>query len=96
MKYGARPTGTDDLDVQQRFGRRPCAGRAHHGAITVDFDDRIEIETTFRHATACHGQPERVAAEDDAEVPACSEHPVARVEAFANLGQTPGGLLEIR
>src|SRR5262245_27941240 len=96
MKYGARPAGADDLDVQERFRRRACASRAHHGAITVDFDHRIEIEATFRHATAGHGQPERVAAEDDAEVAAGSEHPVACVEAFANLGQQPGGLLEIR
>ena len=96
MKYRARPARADNLDVKERLGRRPCTGRAQHGAITVDFDDRIGIETTLRHATACHGQPERVAAEDDTEVPACSEHPVACVEPFANLAQQPCGLLEIQ
>src|SRR5262245_44942821 len=95
VEYRFRTTGSGDLDMQARFSRWPRAGRAQNGGIGVDLDDRIEVEAALRHSTPCHGQPERVPLEDDAEVPAGPEHPVACVEASANLRQQPGGLLEV-
>jgi hypothetical protein len=96
VKHRSGAAGANNLDVQERFRRRPGAWRAQDGALTIDLDDRIGVETSLEHSAPRHGKPQRVPSEHDAEVPTGPQDPIACVEAPPDLCQQSGGLHQVQ
>ena len=94
-KHGAGATSAHDLDVEQRFRRRPPRPWCRQLPSLVDFDEAVGGELALRNATGRNHEAKRLAAHDNAEVSAGAEHPAARVEAAADLNQANGDLAEL-
>src|SRR6266849_4450716 len=86
MQHRARAFYLGDRDVQARFsGRLP--GPRQHTAALVDLDDLSRCQQSLVHAAARYGEPQRLTADDDAEVAAGAERPSAAVTETSDLGE---------
>ena len=87
MQDGAGAALPDDLEVQERLCRRPARRRADVAALVIDLEERGRIQHSLMRAARRDRQPQRLARDHRAEVPARAHDPAARVEAAADLGQ---------
>src|SRR5207245_6320631 len=86
MQHRARAFGLGDGDVQARFsGWLP--GPSDQTAALVDLHDLSRRQQPLVHAAARYGEPQRLAADDGAEVAARAERPPAAVAEASDLGK---------
>ena len=78
MQDGAGSAGPDDCQVQAGFRGGPARPR-QDGPSAVDFQDLIRGQRPFVHAADCDSQPERLPAQDRAEIAAGAGGPSSRM-----------------
>src|SRR5579863_10733571 len=86
---GRAPTG--DLEMEGGLGRRPAGPTARHAAGLVDLEDVAGVERALVGGARRDRQPEGIASEDDAEIPAGAHDPAPLVEAATDGDQPVGG-----
>ena len=96
MQHGTGAPSAGDLDVQQRFCRRLSRSWLQRVAVGIDLQDLVGVQAALRDSAARHQQPERVTADDDAEVAARAEHPIACIEPPPDLGEPLGRIRGIQ
>src|SRR5579859_1656603 len=88
MQHRACAARAHDRQVQRRLRRR-LARAAGDAARPVDFDDIPRFEKPFVYAASRDGEPERIAADDGAEIAARAEHPAPHVEVASDVSKLP-------
>src|SRR3989442_15539418 len=86
MQRRARAFRLGDRDVQARFsGWLP--GPRQHAATLVDLDELSRCQQSLVYAAARYGEPQRLTADDGAEVAARAERPSAAIAEASDLGE---------
>src|SRR5437667_10984682 len=86
MQHRARAFGLGDRDVQARFSGW-LAGPCQDMAALVDLHDLSWRQRSLVYAAARYGEPQRLTADDGAEVAARAERPPAAVAEASDLGE---------
>ncbi len=83
VQHRAGAARANDLDVQERFGRRARRPGADRRAALVHLEDLVRRELALERRARRDRQPQRVPIDDDAEVAARAQHPAPLVETAA-------------
>src|SRR5262245_65243264 len=86
VKHSTGIPAPDDLDVQQRLGRRFADGVDRQSKL-VHGENVGVLELSLVDRAGGDRQPERIAAHDRAEIAACAEYPASVVEPTTDGGE---------